>query len=1045
MATTDVQSLFLQVDASVELLRRNLAAGEQPLGQFEQRANKTAMSVEKSIETMGKNFGPFAQMAQSAAQQAEKSFEASFTQIQRMAATAITAPSVKGGGLNFGAAEARQAAEVARQQAVALGLVEQAARAAAAGEGVMTQETRLYLQAASAARIEAERHAAELTREAGAIERLEIETRSMAGAQQLLVNSHRDATGASAQARQSTMMLGQQVQDFAVQVVSGQSVLIAFSQQIGQAAFAVQGMEGRLGAAGAFLASGWGTAVLVATTVLVPLVGKMIDHNNALDDAVGKLKDEARETALADKAHAVFSNTLEGQIELQRRLNDELDRSIRTQRQDQQLTLFRARQTLQSNRDSLPGQREAISAQERVVAAARASAASNNGQGTGGLAGSMSGGELAREEMQLKALRETYDRTVKAVAAGERAVREAQIPLIQNDIETSLDRRTAATSRYTDAIYRLQRQLAIGAGNQGRLFLDEETGRQYGTRLTGIDEATYRREALRAATERDAALKAEEERRAAASRSAGDARRGALTPGRVGSLLTGEFGGTITSTTGGKHVPNSYHYRGQAVDFVPRGGMRATSKAEIRAFLESQGVNIKELLGPGDKDHNDHFHVAFSKSARSQDEIARRAEAAQNAILSDQISYAEQERQARRRLLDAQRKTAATEEERDRLAREEIEADYGAQKTKIDAQLARRDLKPEEASRLSQLNDETRAQRIDNIRVQRAIEKVAAGYDSAAQNADAQMAMLRIQGDMAVTQSERRRIALELLRLEQEQYERALMRTRDTSQDPYEVQRATDELARLPGRQEAERGAVEQRYSGPLDQYRDRLHSATDDMGTALEDIEVRGLENVQEGLAGLVTGTQTVGGAFKRMANDIIADLARIAVQKLILSALPGGSILGAFGLAGGGKVEGRASGGKVSGPGTGTSDSILAMLGAKPIMLSNGESIVTAEATAKFWPVIDAMNKGKVKQLAAGGLVSALPSMPTAPRLPAMSRFGGGGGALDQITVLVKKGEMFDVEVHRAASPLAQAAAIGGSEMAQQEIAERQMQALS
>jgi tape measure domain-containing protein len=79
----------------------------------------------------------------------------------------------------------------------------------------------------------------------------------------------------------------------------------------------------------------------------------------------------------------------------------------------------------------------------------------------------------------------------------------------------------------------------------------------------------------------------------------------------VSALLRGAFGGTITSTTGGKHVPNSYHYKGQAVDFVPRGGMRGTSKAQIRATLEAAGINILELLGPGDKDHADHFHVAF--------------------------------------------------------------------------------------------------------------------------------------------------------------------------------------------------------------------------------------------------------------------------------------------------------------------------------------------------------------------------------------------------------------------------------------------------
>lgn len=50
-------------------------------------------------------------------------------------------------------------------------------------------------------------------------------------------------------------------------------------------------------------------------------------------------------------------------------------------------------------------------------------------------------------------------------------------------------------------------------------------------------------------------------------------------------------------------------------------------------------------------------------------------------------------------------------------------------------------------------------------------------------------------------------------------------------------------------------------------------------------------------------------------------------------------------------------AKGGKVKGPGTGTSDSI-------PAMLSNGEYVMTAEATRRFEPLLDAMNSGEVKK---------------------------------------------------------------------------------
>lgn len=58
-------------------------------------------------------------------------------------------------------------------------------------------------------------------------------------------------------------------------------------------------------------------------------------------------------------------------------------------------------------------------------------------------------------------------------------------------------------------------------------------------------------------------------------------------------------------------------------------------------------------------------------------------------------------------------------------------------------------------------------------------------------------------------------------------------------------------------------------------------------------------------------------------------------------------------------------AAGGRISGPGTGTSDSI-------PIMASNGEFIVNAEAARAFAPLLVSINKGRLPAFAAGGLIT-------------------------------------------------------------------------
>ncbi len=87
-------------------------------------------------------------------------------------------------------------------------------------------------------------------------------------------------------------------------------------------------------------------------------------------------------------------------------------------------------------------------------------------------------------------------------------------------------------------------------------------------------------------------------------------------PHRVARLLLDAFGGRITDMVrpvdAGYGAKGSYHKNGQAVDFVPRGGVGAIMRAQIRALMAANGIRVLELFGPGDPGHNDHWHVAFA-------------------------------------------------------------------------------------------------------------------------------------------------------------------------------------------------------------------------------------------------------------------------------------------------------------------------------------------------------------------------------------------------------------------------------------------------
>lgn len=1019
MADANTESLFLQVDASVELLRRNLAAGEQPLSRFEQRAAKMAASVDASISSMGGRFGAFATMAESAAQKAERSFNESFTAIQRMAATAIAAPTVQGGGLNLGAGDARAAAEAAQQQARAIGLIEQAAIRAAAGQGELTRETRLTLAANQAARIEAERYAAELLREAGALERLEIEAKA-AGVGLMTLDRGHVAVGASAgQQRQSTMMLGQQVQDFAVQVSNGGNVMTAFSQQIGQASFAVQGMGGKMAGVAAFLGSGWGAAVLVAVTVLAPLVGKLLEGNDALDNAVKKLKDDADATDVSRKAREIFTKTLEGQTVALDEQNKALERNITSQRQLNQQALAGARQQLVADQTTLQREEKAAAAARRDATALRNRVinpdATTDPESMASLISLAAAADRKATELEKRVAKAQSN-----IAKAQAGIRAAQVPIAIDEAQAAVNPIAAINKKYDE-----QKDKAIAAAAANDKLTASLTARL--TVIERMRAAELKTQQAAASASRKVTSPGDAARTAQGSSLLSSAERyRGLDENRDNASLRDLF-----SKAGMSVDPKMLAWCAAFVNAVlATNGLPGTGSLNARSFLNygtSTSAPVKGDLVVSRRGTGQQGHVGFyeGRDAKgnvlvlggntgnkvgvqrvaptdvlgfrrppSASAIERDGTRGRIAALKDDTAYSEQERQARHRLLDAMRRTATSEEQRDTLIREDINAESDATKRKLENQLAAGDLNDAEAKHLLEVNESTRRQHLLNVTIARAAVQVNNQFEAASQDRQSSIARLQIQSDLATTLKERRRIALEILELEQQERRAALDRVmKDPNASANDVQLAKDGLARLPAQETAERGQVERNNASPMDDFKARLHRDVDDLNEAFEKVEANGLQSLEDGLVGLINGTESVGSAFKKMANQIIADLARIAIQKAVLAIF---NSFGGGGIPGFGSIsfaEGRVpgyAGGVISGPGTGTSDSILALLGGKPIRVSNGESIMTAAATRLYGPTLKAMNSNSLPGFASGLVPTLLSAY---PRLPASDRMQSSG----------------------------------------------------
>lgn len=586
MARGDRRDLFLSIGGNVTGLQAASKAGRTALLELARGADDVQAEVSKALEQMGAN-------APAAAKQIEQSYNKTFAAIRRNAEAALNAPSSGKALQIIDAAAAEQAAQKAEQLAVQLRLEATAAATVAQRAGEASSAHRVLAVAMEANAQQAENEAVALRETANVLGAVRTELGSMGAAQ-------RNIVAVSGQQRNSTIMLGQQLQDFSVQVVSGQSVATAFAQQIGQTAFAIQGMGGKLEGVAAFLTSGWGIAATVGLTVLAPLVAKIFEGSDALQKEIDKLQENAEKARIADEAKAAFARTEDGLIDGVHKLTAELDKQNDALKTNAERWNLDAKNKIEALRDRRTNTAQELGAAEQNL---RNTPLTGDGAEPGTISATYRAAQqrvadlkakLANEDANIAEAVSDYQRSRAALA--DEAAQRAVDPIAQ----------IKRTYEGPDGLIEQAKKRAIVEGT-----VTAELTRQ----LTVLRQ--------REKTEIEAEQKRQSEARGSSNLGRQSGRQ--ITLSEAESIVTG-IGGRVTSAERSTAKQRelyarylagqgplaakpgtSYHERGQALDIAKGNGI--TLAAIVKAFNDA-GVRLVEKL-----DEGDHYHVAWKSTA----------------------------------------------------------------------------------------------------------------------------------------------------------------------------------------------------------------------------------------------------------------------------------------------------------------------------------------------------------------------------------------------------------------------------------------------
>ena len=354
-----------------------------------------------------------------------------------------------------------------------------------------------------------------------------------------------------------------------------------------------------------------------------------------------------------------------------------------------------------------------------------------------------------------------------------------------------------------------------------------------------------------------------------------------------------------------------------------RPGGRNGPRAQAARRFHDRGTGA--VGEPGDDDRlNNEIQQAYQAEQQRLENVAR-----EEAQLQDQL------RQARRQLV-------LSVEEQDALAREDIELERQAYQERLRYRVLQGEITEAEAQRIAVITDEIAVARQAQVSLEqrrRHEEQLEIIARRALERAQADIAnqqeLAQLEGQLATTARERREVELRLLDLayQREEIEQrgivaaaqaviasetATQRERDEARARQAI--AESRLATSSQRRAGEEELIRRGNRSPMEEFLRSVHLTSAEIDEQFESIAASGLGALNDGLVEAIMGTRSLGEAFSTVANQIIADLLRIGIQRAIIGPLAdalfggdkgGGFLSGLFGgfRAGGGPVAaGRA-----------------------------------------------------------------------------------------------------------------------------------------
>lgn len=800
------------------------------------------------------------------------------------------------------------------------------------------------------------------------------------GAEQMgqrLQQATRGATASLGQMRAASQQLAFQIGDISQGIAMGVRPMTIFAQQSGQVVQALTLMGGTTNRFLTFLGGPWGAGLTGAALVMVPLISRLFDTGSEVDKLVDKMREQAAQARNNAAADEVWRNSIEGVIDALRKRRLEQEKALQTDASMEREAVKRDREALLR----LERQRNAIN--QRVSGMLGEQDAANAPGGSGRI--SFNPQQLQQAQAQLAAIN-------SQIASAQAAVRDAERVISERTVTNEFDAVKAATDRYTQALRELRQERRAGLISQAEF------------------ERGMRREEKALKDAKDSAAAAN--RGPSASRSPAQVladfqralRDQGVTPGS--GYRSQAHQDDLYRRLGPKHAARFSQHTTRRAQDVPLSASNdqleaAAAQAGLRGFRIQRKPNAAG--GPhahtswtGAGDAGDSRSVESSRAsaeARRLRAIAEEARIAEEAARnlaqfnSDRIQNEETILQARIRASGSITEQAELEHELLRLQRDQADAALQERRRRgelTDAQF--QELRTQQgmvfAGRHALVIQE-RQNRLANEQLRQFTHALGLRQNE-------------VQGarDLARTQAERRVLEMELIDIAYRIREAELRRALATEQAAGRVEEAAriqDQINALPGQRSREEEGARRGTMNPLEEWADSVPRTAAEVNEALQTIQAQGLQSIEDGLTGVIMGTQSLGDAFKNIANAIIQDIIRMTIRMLIFQAIS------------------KAMGGAFGGGGGGPGDAIVTGLSSDP-------SVVFGKAGG------GAVFAGVPYQVGERGREVFVPKTP-GTIIP--NHALGRGGGREEIVVRVVGSELLDVQIERTSGRVVATAA--------------------